>query len=420
MGYVDVFIYVRLIMRCVNIDWLEVYVLEDRNYFPCNADFFRSHGYFVRERDYGTRQYNEMFTLEDEHGEPFLEVRRNPCSGDSSFSGLVAESSHIRLVNRSCYFDDAVDRLRGFLIKFNYVFKRIFRVDVCLDFEKFDSGDDPARFCRRYLAGRYTKINQCKISSFGKDNWSAFDWETLSWGARTSMVSTKLYNKTKELAQGKGDKPWIKWSWYLAGLVDNPITLEKRDKNGAIYKPDIWRLEFSLKSAADNWIIIEDQSGKRVKKKAVQHRLSMFDSRDKLWQRMQDLCFHYFRFKKYKEGVRKDRCEDKGLFRFDTDHIFHKVSSLPADVKPDKDNDVLLRRLRAYRDCHSDMELRQACGIIIDQLERAEFRRVSPRDTWLENETLRRTLAEKLSGSPEDTMVIMARIRELLIKDEIW
>ena len=65
------------IKRCVNIDWLEVYVLEDNMRYPCNADYFRRHGYFVTERVYGTRQYKEMFTLDDSHGETFIEIRRN-------------------------------------------------------------------------------------------------------------------------------------------------------------------------------------------------------------------------------------------------------------------------------------------------------------------------------------------------------
>ena len=45
------------VKRCVNIDWLEVYVEEANDRFPCNADYYREHGYSVREREYGTRQY---------------------------------------------------------------------------------------------------------------------------------------------------------------------------------------------------------------------------------------------------------------------------------------------------------------------------------------------------------------------------
>lgn len=60
----------RPVVRCVNLDWLEVYCLEDSSRFPCDADYFRQQGYFVQERDYGTRQYAQAFCIEDEKGEP--------------------------------------------------------------------------------------------------------------------------------------------------------------------------------------------------------------------------------------------------------------------------------------------------------------------------------------------------------------
>ena len=185
--------------RCVNIDWLEVYCLESNDRFPCNADYYREHGYFVREREYGTRIYKEMFEIEDEHGEPWIEIRRNPASADSSFTGLVPQSTHIRLKNRSCYFDRPVEKLRDFLIANDYIFQRIYRIDVCYDFILFDDGSRPDKFCQRYLAHKFTKINQCKVATHGEDNWSAFDWESISWGSRKSMVTTKIYDKSKEL-----------------------------------------------------------------------------------------------------------------------------------------------------------------------------------------------------------------------------
>ena len=64
--------------RCVNIDWLEVFCLED---VSCNHDaqFFRDHGFVVKSREYGAPQYAEMFTIESK-GYDFIEIRRNPYS----------------------------------------------------------------------------------------------------------------------------------------------------------------------------------------------------------------------------------------------------------------------------------------------------------------------------------------------------
>ena len=47
-------------------------------------------------------------------------------------------------------------------------FKRIYRIDIAYDFEYFDSGDQPARFARRYVECKYRKINQCKMNAFAK------------------------------------------------------------------------------------------------------------------------------------------------------------------------------------------------------------------------------------------------------------
>lgn len=406
--------------RCVNIDWLEVYVEESNNRFPCNADYYRRQGYYVKERDYGTRQYAEMFTITDEKDNPLIEVRRNPKSGQSSFAGFTPLSSHVRLSNYACYLENPVDLLREFLLKNDYTFKRIFRIDICYDFEKFDYGDLPARFARRYITKKYTKINQCRVAAYAEDNWSSFDWETLSWGSRTSMVSTKLYNKTKELAGHGWEKTYIVWRWFECGLITDPINRTKVDSEGKVYEPEIWRVEFSLKSSADNWIVIENQSGKKMKKQAIKHTLSMFDSRDKIWQRFEDLAQHYFHFKEWKKGVRKDRCPDKKLFNFNVDRPVYKVGPLPQPAKQERDSRFLKRHLQIYSVKHGDMKIREACKILLDSLDMEEAYRISPFKLFLERRALQETISRKMGGDGRSTMEIMAEIVELLKNDEIW
>lgn len=406
--------------RCVNIDWLEVYVEESNQRFPCNADYYRKKGYLVRERDYGTRQYAEMFTLLDEHDNPLIEIRRNPKSAESSFSGFTPLSSHIRLSNFACYQDNCVQLLRDFLLLHDYTFKRIFRIDVCYDFEKFDSGDRPARFARRYVNKIYTKINQCNVSAYGEDNWGSFDWQTLSWGSRTSMVSTKMYNKSKELAAAGFAKTYIIWHWFRSGLISDPINRTRLDSDGRLYEPEIWRIEFSMKSSADNWIVIENQSGKRVKKQSVKHSLSMFDSRDKLWQRFEDLAQHYFRFKIWKKGVRKDRCPDKVLFNFNVNRPVWQVGSLPQPMKQNRDDAILKKRLLIYKAKHSDVKLRDACSVVLDALDSEELRRISPHKLFIERRALQETIKAKIDGDERDVAVILAEVTELLKNDIIW
>ena len=43
---------------------------------------------------------------------------------------------------------------------YGYEIHHIARVDICMDFEKFDYGDLPRDFMRRFMENRYSKINQ--------------------------------------------------------------------------------------------------------------------------------------------------------------------------------------------------------------------------------------------------------------------
>ena len=426
-------------IRCVNIDWLEVYVLESNNEYPCNADYFRRKGYLVHERDYGTRVYQEMFEIVDEQNNPLIEIRRNPASGASSFHGLTEFSSHIRLPNWMLYQGNPVDFLREFLLRHDYIFKRIYRIDICYDFEKFDYGDSPARFVRRYIEGKYRKINQCRRATHGFDGWSGCEENSISWGSRSSMVSTKLYNKTLELKEAKNDKPWIKTAWMLAGLIDNPCSMTKKDTNGELYHPDIWRVEFSMKSEADGWIVYEMQSRKKVVKQAIPHRLEMFDSKEKIWQRFQNLAYHYFHFK-HREYIgaqnglammalcavdspgekrlqRKDRCRDKELFKWDDDVEFVQLRSAPSPSKRSHKDELLKRRLLEYKMYHPDAQIRTACDVILKRIESMDALRFVPLGDEKERLALQHTLSLKLGGDTRSALEIMAEVKALLDND---
>ena len=430
------------IERCVNIDWLEVYVLESNDRFPCNAEYYRRNGYYVKEREYGTRVYKEMFTITDDMGNPLIEIRRNPASGTSEFQGLNEMSSHIRLPNWLLYQGNPIEFLREFLLKHEYIFKRIYRIDICYDFEKFDSGDQPTRFVRRYLKGEYRKINQCHLTAHGFDAWSGCEYNSLSWGSPSSMVGTKLYNKTLELKEGKNDKPWIKTAWMLAGLIDNPCSMTKKDTNGNIYHPEIWRVEFSMKSEADGWVVIEMVNGKKQKKQAIPHKLSQFDSKDKIWKRFQDLAFHYFHFK-YMEYVganngiaynalvnvnsvadrkpkRKDRCRDKVLFHFDADHVFTQLNAAPTPSKKSNHDEILRRRLIEYKLTHPQEKIRIACDEILKNIERFDSLRFIPLGDPLERQAWHRALLLKFGGDERAVVEIIAEVKALLENNEIF
>lgn len=356
-------------MRCINLDWLECYCLEDNIGYPHDAEFFRRTGFHVEQREYGTPVYHEMFTIYDHFENPLIEIRRSPKSaiGRQVHGVLDPMASHVRLHNRTCYFENPTGLMAKFLEQYGFHFQRISRIDLALDFEKFDYGDDPHVFLNRYLAGRYAKINQANIASRGRDRWLDRDWNSVAWGDPKSMIGTKFYNKTKELNERK-DKPYIRQAWRAAGLVDDDETLEKFREDGTAYKPDIWRVEFSIKSSTRKWFIMEDYNGAKRKIRSVKHTLDMYDTKQKQLDMFFSLADHYFHFKKAKEGVRKDRCEDKLLFRVNDVATFYKLESVHTVVEKDKAIDRLIGRLIAYRDTHPMPEIFKACNVLLEQL----------------------------------------------------
>lgn len=368
-------------VRCINLDWLEIYALEPFDTAPHDAHFFVSAGWIVKQREYGTPIYHEMFTLYGTDGLPLLEVRRNPKSAIGVNVGGVLDprATHIRLCNRSCYLEDAAKIMDDFLRQYGYTFMRISRLDLALDFERFDYGDDPQKFVQRYVSGKYAKINQSEIALHGLDCWDGRYFNSVRWGSKKSMVSTKLYDKTMELQQVH-DKPYIRQAWYEAKLVDDWRTLEKYTDDGTPYKPRIWRLEFSIKSSEKNWFVVENPYQTKPRLRSIRHTLDRYFTRKQMCDVFFSLCEHYFHFKKvlYQQDdknpserklVRKDRCPDKQLFDTSAIGVFYKLANIATNEAAGKKESRLLKYLYEYKATTIKPSLHKALDTIIEQLE---------------------------------------------------
>lgn len=359
--------------RCVNLDWLEVHcrekLTEPRDFF-----YYLSKGFRVEKREYGTRVYRQMFTIFAQNEEKLLEIRREPAS-----TGLLGihdpNECHIRLCNRTCYFDNAAKFLADFLAEHEYTDVRISRVDICLDFVLFDKGDKPQDFVRRYFRHKYAKINQGRISGHGEDSWSGQEWNSISWGSLSSPITTKMYNKTMELYDPKLDKfskPYIREAWFRCGLIDDILRVTK-DGN----KVDVWRVEFSIRSAVKDWVPIEID-GKAKNYQSIRNTLECYMGRDRLIVMFASLSQHYFRFKKVKKNQRKDRCKDKILFEWDTNQVVYKVgrpdTALGSGTSFKSMYNRFIEKLRAYQDSHTDKEIFKACEILISSITEENIR----------------------------------------------
>lgn len=406
--------------RCVNLDWLEVHCMEPSG-DPHDANYFRRVGLTVSERDYGTRVYKEMFTVNDVHGNPFVEVRRAPYS--TGYGGIHAvEECHLRLVNAACYLDNAAALMQNFIDTYGYTINRISRVDICLDFERFDEGDDPAVFLSRYLRQVYSKINQGNITAHGADRWNGQVWNSVSWGSPTSAIGTKFYNKTMELydaATGTYRKPHIRYAWLKCGLIDDFHKVMKQGKDGW-YTPQIWRVEFSIRSSVKKWFAIE-LNGEEKHYQSIRNTLDMYDCREKLLTLFASLQQHYFHFKHFQKEQRKDRCPDKVLFKWKGVQLTYKVGRddtsmiLGEGHKQQRPFDTLIRKLKEYQLHHTAKDITDACQVIIRAIE-GDYLRSDLRNpfSYTELMQLQRALSMKAAGTDTDVVVLMQEVKNIL------
>lgn len=408
----------RSVVRCINIDWLEVHTHEPQ-VEPHDWIYFQSCGYSVRIREYGTRVYRQMFTILDTNGEPLLEIRRDPAS--AGLNGIHdANECHIRLCNRTCYFDNAAELLEDFLTRHQYYDTRISRIDLCLDFVRFDEGDNPYAFIRRYLRHRFTKINQGRIRCIGEDKWLGQEFNSVAWGSVTSAVSTKMYDKTLELYDPKHDrygKPYIREAWFHCGLIDD---IQRVTKDGK--QVIVWRVEFSLRSAVKNWVKLE-LNGNPDEIQSIRNTLDCYKGRERILTMFASLARHYFHFKKFKQGVRKSSCKDKVLFDFSATDKVYKIgkpnSALGSGTSFQSRYNQLLRKLQEFQQSHNGAEIFKACEVIISVIKEEGMRQdLANPWSWEELETMKQLIRLRTADKSLTYDAALEEVRKLLKLNE--
>lgn len=390
-------------VKCINLDWLSVYCLEPKG-CVMNAAYYKKLGWSVEEREYGTPQYREKFTLMNGR-HPFLEIERNPYSLKQNGGIFEPESCHIRLANRTLYQPNPVQQLTNFIIKYGYEYKGISRVDVCCDLTIFDNGMKPQDLANKYIKDKIWKVHQSHITpntddgddtwripihlgAHGKETKTGRTWNSLKWGSPKSALSTKLYNKTLELETNTG-KFYIKDTWVKAGLCDlqkvryeyrNPKTkeIEIRSKQISVVpgtainqeipieeakKIDVWRVEFSMNSEGRKWIDLGDNH-------IVDLSLNAFDNLDSLaatfftcseWL----FCFIYAKWitkgaTRWKE--RTNRCKKLQLFNTKFLHSHYKPQRQTEMEDPSRTEKIMMYRLiQKSKDKNLSEAYREAC-----------------------------------------------------------
>lgn len=345
-------LFILLPMKCVNIDWLEVFCSENT---LCTPEYFISRGYNVKLRPYGTPQYSMMFSIQDESKRDIIEIRRCPYSLKSQGGIFNENDCHIRLSNRTCYCPDPIGYLRRFLLDHGYRLKLISRIDICLDFATFDNGMSPEFFVSEYMRGAFLKLHQSRLHSYGSDYEVSLAahgndtiktkvWNSMSWGSKKSSVTTKIYNKSLEMRQKK-KKHYIINQWEKAGL--------RPDVN------DIWRIEFSLSSAIKGYVRIDDGE-------LLPSSLSLYDNEEKLWRAWSGCASRLFVFVDKATATRKSRMKKIRLFDIYDDVC--KPVELSTEEDPTRTERMLIRYLNKLRQDNQLSKAEDDAAVTIKEL----------------------------------------------------
>lgn len=238
----------------------------------------------------------------------------------------------IKFDNWLLYANDLYEFITEFLTENNIEFKNITQLDISGDFNQFINHRKPENLIRSYLSGQYCKIGRGGYSTNGNystngQNKYEITYDYIRFGSAKSAITTKLYNKKKELTQ-KTDKPWIREAW---------------EKNGINTNSDVWRLEFSIKTSRAGYIDTETGEFNAT-------NLDMLKPEN--YQAMFKTCYQkYFQFAVMdKTKHRKDRMRKIELFKdmqVNTQylHYLEKLSSNRAEKiyakKLKKENDTL-------------------------------------------------------------------------------
>ena len=247
-------------VHCISIDWLSLHCRAIRGGFEhapaYDGTIAVSTSYEYETAEHGTRQFKHLDYIRVQN-EDFCEVQYDPCS-----QILKEDTVIVKFSNRLLYQHNLWELVDNFLRDHELMVRGISRVDVCADFNKFETYE-PVQLISDFLSSKLRHkgkgLGAAYFNHFAK-KMGAFSvahllYSGISFGSRESDARAYLYNKSFELRTVK-DKPYIRQFWQEAGL------------NTAI---DVWRLEISIKSKGTRFkdkktkttILIDEESLKQ-------------------------------------------------------------------------------------------------------------------------------------------------------------
>lgn len=221
--------------KLLNIDWLEFTAIRKKDLL--SEDLFL---YSIKQNDAArSRYFARVFDVWhiDDPDNKFCTF-----TSDAHVSFIDKNILVCKIENRYLYHKNLRHYIDRLLDEFGLEFKHFGRLDLSLDFQKFDTDVQINDFlqsvakCEFIKCGQRnmkpsTEISESYFTEDGQLFYSGRNVKGVSWGSRSSELYIVMYNKSLEMRQKKR-KPYIVETWERHGF-DTSI--------------DTYRLEFSIK-----------------------------------------------------------------------------------------------------------------------------------------------------------------------------
>lgn len=309
-------------IRCINVDWLTLYgSIDDHDIF---RKVMRNSGFTRIQNQKSTNNFSiwDSFVCE-KSSRKYLELCYCPYSIRSENGGGIFDKKDctIQLCNKWLYSPDGLEKFMSLISSAGFKYKSISKIDICYDFQRFDNNMTPQTLIKGFFACKYWKVGLVKCSSYQKQS-TTMEYSGIYFGAPTSGVKVRLYNKSLELREQK-DKPYIRDSWYECGLNTNK---------------DTWRLEISIRPSGKSMVQLTSGEILSLKPRDIISRNSLRDI-------FFSYACHYFKFRHNNGKTLKKYAKEVQLFNKIETWEAWKPKRLTESLESGRTERLIVKRL---------------------------------------------------------------------------
>lgn len=309
-------------IRCINVDWLVLYgslnSIEEIDIGLEKYNLIRT------ENLRGTNNFATWCSIRSKKSqEKYAELCYNPYSIKDNGGGGVfsANDCTIQLCNKWLYSPGGIQSFLNVCSSIGFRYKSISKIDICLDFQKFDNNMNPQTLIKGFFSCKYWKVGQTSCSSFQKQS-TGMEFSGIYFGSPSSAAKIRLYNKSQEMRELK-EKPYIRDVWKECNLDENK---------------DVWRLEVSIKPSGQNMVQVTTGNILSLYPKDIISRNALHDIY---------FCYinHYFRFRINNGKTLKKYAKPLLLFNTEKTTETYKPMRLTESLNSGRTEKLIIKRL---------------------------------------------------------------------------